>query len=89
MGMQCSFNYTDLTDNVPTHTERDAESNTYTVTVTRQDIITLQYWQFNLAIPDDKQADKHFCWFDVGASTPEQMEMLAFLIRNRIPFTCA
>lgn len=90
MGMQCTFSYSDLQDSVPTHTEYDAESDTHTVTVLREDdTYKNTFWQFNLSVPENKQADKHFCWFDVGQATMEQLAMIRFLIRNRICFTCA
>lgn len=91
MGMQCTFSYSDLQDSFPTHTEKDEDSDTYTVTCLREDEISGGYWQFNLSVPQaqDNQADKYFCWFDCGSASDMQIAMIKFLIRNRICFQCA
>jgi hypothetical protein len=83
MGMQCTFSYSDLIESIPCHTEYDAESDTHTVTILREDELSGQYWQFSRPNAGD------FCWFDCGSGNDEQMAMLKFLVRNRICFTCA
>lgn len=82
MGMQCTFSYSDLTDNaIPHHIEHDTDCDIKTVTITRVDPYSNQHHQFTLS------GDS--CWFDVGSVSLNQTEAILWLIRNRICFTCA
>lgn len=87
MGMQCTFSYLDLQDGRAMDSIHDAESDTWCVAVDLPNDQGALY--FNLIVPEDKQADKHFCWFDCGRLDAARIAMFRFLIENRIPFTCA
>ena len=80
--MLCTFSLEDTSQMVTYTTKQD--DGTYTLTILENETS----WRFNLFVPEDKQADKYFCWFACGRGTKQQLETIAFLIRNRISFTC-
>lgn len=86
MGMQCTFSLDDLYS-FPMRTIHHKDSDTYSVEVIEASSNVT--FEFNLSVPEDKQAHKYFCWFDVGSATDHQINCIRFLIRNRIPFNCA
>jgi hypothetical protein len=85
MGMQCSFDYTDLSDRFATNTIAH-EDGTYSVQAL---VGTTVISTFNFSRPIDSAVEDYFCWFDVGSANERVMNELKFLIRNHIPFTCA
>jgi hypothetical protein len=95
MGMQCTFGYHDLQDQTQfdIRSLHNINSDTWTVEVwskSTEDYEPSELLEsFNLSVPEDKQADKYFCWFDVGSMSDDAMYSIRFLIRNRICFQCA
>ncbi len=87
MGMQCTFSYHDLTDLGNCDSVHDKDSDTWSV------VVYLPHNQgqivFGLVVPEDKQADNHFCYFDCGRLDATRTAMFRFLIENRICFNCS
>lgn len=97
MGMQCTFNIRDLSDgasvkfsmNMPADEQGPAAY--LAVIATRSTTgCDIESFDTNWQPEMDNQENPHvFCWFDCGHLTDASMELIKWLIRNRIPFTCA
>lgn len=88
MGMQCNFSYSDVTQ-FPTEIIYNKDSDTYSLRIYAVANDLFSALMVNLSVPEDRTAENYSCWFDCGSRTEWQMNAIQWLIRNRIPFTCA
>lgn len=90
MGMQCTFEPSQLEELFVTKTVHDIESDTYTLEVySKKEEWEEEELLYSFNLHNGESVSDTFCWFDCGSRTKNQMFMIEFLIRNRVCFTCA
>jgi len=75
MGMQCHFSLNDLPETVGVSRFYDKESQTISWTLTNGYTVS--------------GTDSPNVWFDVGSMSQAALDMIEWLIRNRICFQCS
>jgi len=75
MGMQCHFSLNDLPETVGVSRFYDRNSDTLSYTLTNGYTVS--------------GTDSPNVWFDVGGMSQEALDMIEFLIRNRVCFQCS